>query len=87
MSGTAFGMRGFKGRTIPSAHSATPLEIKGAWTMQGPQVVGGEGGVPEWVFDLFQANPHLEQIALGYERGGVLYHRPSGLEVAREVAE
>ena len=55
-------------------HSRTPLEIKGHWSMSGPQAVG-EGGVPECVAEVFRAFPHMKSIALGTDTHGVVWQR------------
>lgn len=72
---TTFAMRGFRGRTVHASHSSTPLTVQGHWHTQGPQVVGGEGGAPEWVADAFDDNPNLEFIAIGTKTAGVVYGR------------
>ncbi len=71
-----FALKENRQRTMPTSHSSTPLEISGCWSTQGPQVIGGKGGVPEWVDDLFQQHPKIMQIAFNYENGGVVYSRP-----------
>jgi hypothetical protein len=71
-----FALKGNKSRTIYSQTSREPLEVKGVWQVSGPQVVGGEGGVPEWVWDAFQSNPRITFITVEYEGGGVVYRRP-----------
>ena len=73
-----FALKGSNCRTLPTAHSSAKLEIRGLWTIQGPQIVGGEGGAPEWVYDLFQKDPCMMKIAISYESGGVVWSRPNG---------
>lgn len=63
-------------KTMHSAHSCEQLSFSGVFTMQGPQVVGGEGGVPEWVYDIFVQHPEIEVIAFNFEKNGVVYQRP-----------
>lgn len=66
-------------RTIQSAHSVEQLTITGVFTIQGPQVVGGEGGIPEWVYDMFKDNPKILTVAINYEHNGVVYQQPFDL--------
>ena len=68
-----FALKGNKERKVAAAHSRTKMAIKGHFTIQGPQIVGGDGGAPEWVYDLFENNPHVEEVALNFSEGGVLY--------------
>lgn len=72
-------------RTIPTAHSAKQLEFTGVFTIQGPQIVGGDGGVPEWVHDLFKDHPEIETIAFNFDHNGVVYQRPFDLIEKEEV--
>lgn len=72
---TVFAMKGNAGPIFHGAHSRSKLEIKGCFTAQGPQPVGDEGGVPQWIADAFAAMPHLQQLALNGEHSGVIYSR------------
>ena len=69
-------LKGYKGRTCHSAHSYKPVEIRGHFNMQGPQVCGGEGGVPDWVVAAFDANPKSQTIAANTEKHGTVWQRP-----------
>lgn len=73
--GIVFSMRGAKGPQYHGSYVRTPMEIRGAVSMSGPQPVSNEGGVPELVHQLFQAYPGVKRIALGTDTGGVVYHR------------
>lgn len=70
-----FAMRGNKSEVYHGAHSRTPLEIRGSFSMSGPQPVGDDGGVPTAVAEIFRAMPHCQTISLGNEKGGVVYSR------------
>ena len=74
-----FALKGNHSRTIPASHSTTELEISGHWHVQGPQVVGGAGGAPQWVYDLFKEDPRIKNVAISYEDGGVVWGRPADL--------
>ena len=74
----SFAMKGYKGKTVHAHHSRTKLDIKGCWMSSGPQVVGGEGGCPEWIYELFEANKDLTSIALSTNEDGVLYQPMKG---------
>lgn len=69
-----FALKGNTGRRVHTSFSRTKLEIRGHFSMSGPQPVGGNG-CPEWIADLFDANPNLTQIALGNEESGIVYQR------------
>ena len=84
---TKFALRGNQARTLPSAHSCEKLEIGGTWSTQGPQIVGGDGGAPEWVYELFQGNPLITEVALNYETCGVVWSRPVALKEARDACQ
>lgn len=70
-----FVLKGFEGDTVGRANSFSPLEIKGNWSTQGRQPVGGEGGAPEWVLQLFEQNQSITQIAINTDDNGVVYSR------------
>lgn len=72
-----FALKGGKARTFHGSHSRTPLSISGTWQFSGPQPVDDDGGVPQWVADLFDRMPDLKRIALGTETGGVVWSRRS----------
>lgn len=59
----------FRERVFHGAHSRSGIEVTGHWSTQGPQPVG-EGGVPQWVADAFDADPRLMQVALSGEHEG-----------------
>lgn len=72
-----FAMRGSSRRAVPVAHSYKALEIRGHFNIQGPGLVGDEEGcVPEWIWDLFQANPDIESISINRADHGSVYSRP-----------
>lgn len=71
---TTFALKGHAGTIYHGAHSRTPLEIRGHFHIQGPQPVG-DGGVPKWVSDAFDAMPHMTRIALSSKTGGVVWSR------------
>jgi hypothetical protein len=73
-----FLMRGPKSdaQVFHGAHSRSPLEIRGQFSMTGPQPVG-DGGVPKWVADLFESMPDLKQVALSTDKRGVVWSRLS----------
>lgn len=72
-------MEGSKGKKIHGAYSMRPLEIKGNFHCSGPQPIGCDGGVPEWVANVFDSFPHLNQIALSGENSGVVWTRMENL--------
>jgi len=83
---TAFAVRGFRGRTVHASYSSTPLDVKGTWHLRGPQPVGGAGGAPEWVVDVFEANPLVQFIAVGTEMNGVVYGRMDRMDTPKDEA-
>ena len=72
-------LRGYKGQRFYSSFSRGPLEIKGMFWASGPQPVGGEGGVPQDIADLFDSRPDLKTISLEWTAEGqtcaVVYSR------------
>ncbi len=68
-------MRGNARKQIHASHSCSKLKITGHFHIQGPQLVGGEGGAPEWVSAAMEANPKIEAIAIVTEGGGVVFQR------------
>ena len=69
------GMKDCRARQVHLSYSYSKIEIKGHFGITGPQVVGGEGGCPEWVAKALDENPHLQAIALVTETGGRVYQR------------
>ena len=61
------------GKVVRASFSRTTLEIKGCFHLQCPQVVGGKGGAPEWVYKLFKAYPDINSIAISRKSSGVIY--------------
>ncbi len=70
-----FAMKGSNAKTIHGAHAHGPLEIRGHFTSQGPQPIGAEGGCPQWVADLLEKHPDIQQVALSGEHCGVVWSR------------
>lgn len=62
-------------KRIHGAYASGRLEFKGCFTMQGPQLVNEKGGVPEWVANLMDARPDIEQIAISGDKGSVVWSR------------
>jgi hypothetical protein len=71
---TVFLMSGSKAKAFHGTYSRTRLDIRGTHSLSGPQPIG-EGGVPQWVADAFDAHPGLMQIALNGEDRGAVYSR------------
>jgi hypothetical protein len=71
----SFAMKGSTKPTFHGAHSHTKLEIRGNFYASGPQPVGDDGGVPQWVADAFAYFPSLREIALNGDTHGVVYSR------------
>jgi hypothetical protein len=69
-----FALKGHKGKLYHGSHSRTPLEFRGTWNMTGRQPVG-DGGVPQWIDELMEANPDIQQIAISTNDGGVIWSR------------
>jgi hypothetical protein len=46
-----------------------------AFHITGPQIVGGDGGAPQWVADVLAAHPEIEEIAVNRGGSGVCYAR------------
>jgi hypothetical protein len=57
------------------SHGMGPLSFAGFFTMQGPQAVNDEGGVPKWVHDVFESNPDIQQVAISRSDSGHVYTR------------
>ena len=64
-----FAMKDNTSPRIHGSHAFGKLEIRGAFSFSGPQPVGVDGGVPQWVGDLLDANPDIQQIAVSCETG------------------
>lgn len=62
-------------KSVYGAYSASKLEIKGIFHCQGSQPVGTAGGCPQWVADVFEANPDIDYIATGNDERGAFYRR------------
>lgn len=75
MSWTTFNLKGARGISYHGSHSRTKMEIRGCFSMSGPQPVSDDGGVPELVHQLFQNFPKLQQVALCADDSGVVYQR------------
>jgi len=73
---THFATKRYDGRLIHGAHSINSLEIRGVFNIQGPQPIC-EGGAPEWVADLMDRYPEIQDIAISSEKGGVVWSRIS----------
>ena len=71
----SFAMKGCKKRLIHGAHSVGALEISGHFQFQGPQPVDDNDGVPQWVADILDKHPDINQIALCKKDSGVVYSR------------
>jgi len=71
---TTFVMKGYKGETVGFAISNTPVNMSGCFHIQGRQPIG-EDGAPQWVFNLFENNPDIEQIGIRTKTGGYVYSR------------
>lgn len=70
-----FALKGNKEKQVNAAYSSTPLEIKGTFNIQGPQIVGDdEGCAPNWVYEMFKANPNLQSISLNLTHSGVVFY-------------
>lgn len=54
------------------SYSATPLEIKGIFMMQGPQ---SGSMIPPGVLALFEQYPELKSVALNRDNGGAVWTR------------
>jgi hypothetical protein len=67
---TTFLLKGHKAKEVfHGSHAVTgTLEIRGNWSMSGPQPVG-DGGVPECVAQVFRSMPAVTRIALQGENG------------------
>lgn len=74
-----FTLKEFNGKRFHGSYSRTPLEIRGTFHLQGPQPIG-EGGVPEYIAEIFEKLPELENIALSYKTGGVIWTRMSEVD-------
>lgn len=73
--GTTFAIKGNTAKTVHGAHAHGPLEIKGRFTMQGPQPIDDENGCPQWVSDLLDQYPDVQQVALSGDKCGVVFSR------------
>lgn len=72
-----FAMRGNRQPQVHASYSTKQLEIKGLFHLSGPQIVGGEGGAPQWVADVLEAHPEIETIAVNYNGRGACFSRMS----------
>jgi hypothetical protein len=70
-----FALKGSREPQVHAAHSRTRLQIRGCFHITGPQIVGGDGGAPQWVADVLAAHPEIEEIAVNRGSGGVCYAR------------
>lgn len=76
-------LEGKKGqaRRFHGAYANGELEIKGSFVFSGPQPVNNEGGIPEYIVQLFDHFPDIDQIALSGKKGSRVYSRfESGAE-------
>ena len=71
---TTFALKGHRGKLYHGEHFGTPLEFRGSFRMSGRQPVG-DGGVPEWVDRLMEANPDIQKIAISSIGSGVIWSR------------
>jgi hypothetical protein len=69
-----FAMKGNTAKLFYGAYSRTKLVISGTWHMSGPQPVG-DGGVPQWVADLMESRPDIQQVAVSTKTGGAIWSR------------
>lgn len=69
-----FLMKGNKAKSIHGAYSRSALEIRGHFSMQGPQPVG-ENGAPQWVADIFESRPDIIRVAVSTEDRGAVWTR------------
>ena len=70
-----FVTKGYEGKIIHGSHAMGSLEIKGTFHISGPQPVNNEGGAPEWVADLLEKYPEINQVALSGEKWSVVWGR------------
>jgi hypothetical protein len=66
-----------RGNTKPALyaqHSCSALEIKGHFHISGPQLIGGEGGLPLWAAAVLQ-DPSIEAIAIVRKESGTVIQR------------
>jgi len=72
----SFALKGNKGDKVHASISMIPLEIKGRFCFQGPQVANGaEGSAPIWVFEALKNDKDIEFIAIGKGKTGIIYTR------------
>lgn len=72
---STFAMRGNDSKQVHASFSRTRLDYRGIFHMNGRQVVGVDDGAPQWVADVLEANPKIEEIAINYVNSGVIYTR------------
>lgn len=72
---TTFAMRGNTSRQVHAAHSRTRLGLRGQFHMVGRQPVGEAGGAPDWVADVLDAHPEIQQLIVNYHGSGICYMR------------
>lgn len=70
-----FALKGYKQRTIHGAHATGRLTFRGCFHLQAPQPVDNDGGAPEWVADMLDKNPDIEQIAISWKDKGIVWSR------------
>lgn len=68
-----FALKGNKEKQVYATYSHTALELRGHFHFRGPQIVGGEGGAPTWVYNLFKTHPDITAVAITGENSGVIY--------------
>ena len=68
-----FALKGNKSKQVHTAISSTGLDIKGCFHFTGRQIVGGEGGAPDWVYELFESDKDIESISINRKSSGVIY--------------
>jgi hypothetical protein len=72
-----FALKGNTKKQIHGAHARGPLEIKGCFHAQGPQPVDNDGGAPQWVADLMDQYPDVNQVAISSDGHSTVWSRIS----------
>lgn len=68
-------LNGFLAPSISAFLSVTKLDIRGHFMSHERQPVGVPGGCPQWVADVFAADPKIKKIAVSGDDFGVVYYR------------
>jgi len=68
----AFSLKSNQQTTYYGSYSVRPLEIRGHFSMQGPQ---REDMIPSYVAEIFKNNPEIKSVAINRADSGAVWQR------------